>query len=396
MDGIMDDVGWVQTVVVNERTMHVIDGHMRVELAIINGEEEIPVTFIDVSDEEEEKLLILFDPVATLSRQNKERVEKIIKGVELNSASAQDFVRNIAKKHKIDMRQYLDTGDENSDVKVVLPEDNMDDNTEIQPGDIFEIYNPSSRLAHRLMCADNTDEENWKKLFGTIRPTLCVTSPPYNQKINSFKPSGMQLEHVGFVDRMAGSYEDSIPEEEYQEKQVDMINRICKYLAPNGSLFYNHKIRYRGKKIVSPMEWILRCDYPVRQEIIWDRGGSITLNARMLMPVDERIYWIRAGDDFVFNDEVEIKSWGTVWRFAAKNDVKVSAAFAYELPYRCILTCSKAGDVVFDPYCGSGTTIVAANRTKRIGYGMEVNPSYIKQSIERFEKEGLIISKVKE
>jgi site-specific DNA-methyltransferase (adenine-specific) len=118
------------------------------------------------------------------------------------------------------------------------------------------------------------------------------------------------------------------------------------------------------------------------------------MNARMFMPSDERIYWIRKDDDFTFNDETEIKTWSSIWKFGAKNDIKVSAAFPFELPYRCILACSKEEDIIFDPFSGSGTTIAAASKTGRIGYGIELSPDHVKSSLMRFMVEGLRIKKV--
>lgn len=392
MRNILEEVGWISTIIVNKNTGHIIDGHMRVEDAIAQGEKSVPVTYVDLDEETEKKALLLFDPVSGLAKQNTERLSRIVQSVQIQKASAADFVRSIAKKHKIDTDRYTDTGDEEINESVKLDDEDTDNS--IHEGDVFEIANPRLGLTHRLICGNSSDKKVWDTLLDGVQPVLCVTSPPYNQNINTFKPSGMQLENTAWVDRMANSYLDEMSEPEYQVWQVQMINMICGYLTENGSLFYNHKLRYREKTIVSPLEWILKTNYKVRQEIIWDRGGSITLNAKMFIPCDERIYWIRVGDEFIWNDETEIKSWSTVWKFGAKNDVRISAAFPFELPYRCILACSKPGNAVVDPYSGSGTTIVAANRTKRNGYGIELSPKWVEESLKRFETEGMIVRQV--
>jgi DNA modification methylase len=223
----------------------------------------------------------------------------------------------------------------------------------------------------------------------SAKARLCVTSPPYNQNLETFTPSGMQRESPAFVHRMAGSYFDSIPEDEYRAQQVAMLELIASHMTADGSIFYNHKIRYRDKKIISPIEWLRDLSFPIRQEIIWDRGSSITLNARMFIPADERIYWLRVGNDFVFNDEVEIKSWSSVWNVAAVNDVKSSAAFATDIPVRCIRAASHPDDIVIEPYSGSGTTMVAAEQTGRVCYGMEIEPKYVAVALERMAGMGL-------
>jgi modification methylase len=395
MKGVLDELGWIQSVIVNRTTGNVIDGHLRIEEAIENNETSIPVAYVELTEVEEKKAILVYDPIGTLARQNKEKLEELVKSVAMDSASAQDMVRAMAKKNKIDIAKYKDTGDEEmNNVTVISENDGEYEEFDVQDGDIFDIRNEALNITHRLMCGDNRNPTNYKRLLGGIKPVLCVTSPPYNQNINKFKPSGMQKENTAFVDRMSDSYKDDMNEDEYQKSQIEMINLIGSFMAPNGSIFYNHKIRYRDKKVVTPYEWISKSNYNLRQEIIWDRGGSVTLNAKMFIPCEERIYWIRIGDNFIFNDETEIKSWSNIWRFGAKNDVKVSAAFPYELPYRCIIACSNPKDAVFDPYCGSGTTIVAANRSNRVGFGIEISPEYVLVSLKRFEREGMTVRKV--
>lgn len=389
IDGVLDDLGWLQGVIVNVTTGHILDGHMRVEDAIAKEQPSVPVTYVEISEEEENKALLTFDPVSTLARQSTERVNAIIRDVSLSSGAAMDFVRGIAKTHNIDMSKY-------TDVAVAEPVAPADPTAEmdwsVQPGDLYEAV--GNGLSHRLICGDNSKPAMWDRLLQHTRPVLAVTSPPYNQAINKFTASGMQTENTKFVDRMADSYDDDKPEELYQQEQIEMVDFICSRLASNGSLFYNHKIRYRDKHIVSPLEWLSRISYPIRQEIIWDRGSAIAMNARMFIPCDERIYWIRVGDDFVFNDETEIKAWSVVWRFAARNEVKQSAAFPYELPYRCIIACSKEGDAVIDPYLGSGTTVVAANRTGRVGYGIERDVRHFNACLNRLAADGLKVRKL--
>jgi DNA modification methylase len=248
-----------------------------------------------------------------------------------------------------------------------------------RPGDLIVMGN------HRLLCGDNTIVTNYDRLMGDDRARICVTSPPYNQEIDSFRPSGMQRENPAFVNRMASSYADTNPEDQYQREQVELLEMLATYLTRDGSIFYNHKIRYRGKRIISPLEWLLRLSFPVRQEIIWDRGSSITLNARMFIPADERIYWLRVGDDFLFNDTAEIKAYSTVWEIGAVNDVQVTAAFAREIPLRCIAAASLPGDIVLEPHAGSGTTLIAAEQLGRTCYGMEISPAYVDVCVRRWE-----------
>jgi len=216
---------------------------------------------------------------------------------------------------------------------------------------------------------------------------MVFTSPQYNQSLDSFKPSGMQKENPGWVEKMGGAYFDSKPEPEYQAEQCSLLELIASITTPDASVFYNHKHRYRDKEVLSPLRWLWKSSWKLRQEIIWDRAGSVTLNARMFMPVDERIYWLTKGEKFYFDDQTEIKSWGSVWRIAPKNEIKgVSAPFPNELPERGIRACSKSGDLIFEPYCGTGTSLVAAERLGRKCYATEINPAYCDVILARWEQ----------
>ena len=62
LEGVLDRVGWVTRIIVNKRTGHVIDGHLRVSLAISRGEPTVPVTYVDLSDREEGLVLATLDP----------------------------------------------------------------------------------------------------------------------------------------------------------------------------------------------------------------------------------------------------------------------------------------------------------------------------------------------
>jgi site-specific DNA-methyltransferase (adenine-specific) len=63
------------------------------------------------------------------------------------------------------------------------------------------------------------------------------------------------------------------------------------------------------------------------------------------------------------------------------------APFPVELPLRCIKLFSFIGDTVFDPFMGSGSTLVAASKCNRKGIGIEIDPGYCKIAVERLEKE---------
>jgi DNA modification methylase len=105
----------------------------------------------------------------------------------------------------------------------------------------------------------------------------------------------------------------------------------------------------------------------------------------MFLPCDERIYWLYKGDDFTFNDETEIKTWSTVWDIPPKANLTHAVAFPVELPMRCIRAASMPGDAVYDPFVGSGTTIIAAEMTGRKCCAIEISPAYVDVALLRWQ-----------
>lgn len=235
---------------------------------------------------------------------------------------------------------------------------------------------------HRLVCGDCTDAAVVARALAGAAADLVVTSPPYNQFLDKFKPSGMQRES-GWVKRVSGAYGDSLPEPEYQDWQRDLLAIWFDVLRDHGAVFYNHKHRYRDKRVVSPLDW-LPGPFNFRQEIIWRRPGSITQNARMFLPIDERIYWLYKGDDFTFANTTAIKTWSSVWDINPGSDFH-AVGFPVELPKRCIEAASKPDDHILEPFSGSGTTIIAAEMTGRIAHAIEIEPRYVDVAVRRWQ-----------
>ena len=209
-----------------------------------------------------------------------------------------------------------------------------------------------------------------------------VTSPPYNQNIDTFTPSGMHKESR-WVEKIGAGYADSMPEDEYQQWQVDILNALGGATTDNGSIFYNHKLRYRDQSPIYPSDWIRRSRWAIRQEIVWARNGSCTMNARMFAPSCERIYWLRKS---AFKWNQSAVGYMSVWNIASKTDPDHPCAYPDEIPSRCIEATTDEMDVVCDPFSGSGTTATVCIRMGRRFVGMEKSAKYFAESVRRVEQ----------
>ena len=206
---------------------------------------------------------------------------------------------------------------------------------------------------------------------------LIITSPPYNLG---------KTHHTG-NNRFEGykTYEDNMPEEEYQKWQIEVLQECFRILKHDGSLFYNHKNRIRGGVQISPYEWIFLTDFTIKQEIVWF-NGSQNFDKCRFYPMTERIYWLTKSsktkmvNTINHHDVFGVKEWKPQ---GTKNEFK--RAFPVELP-QDIISCFPNANIVLDPFMGSGSTGVACVNTGRKFIGMELDPGYFEIAKNRIEE----------
>ena len=211
---------------------------------------------------------------------------------------------------------------------------------------------------------------------------LVVTSPPYNKagyegfirkrhKRDSWN-SGRNIEYDGNANN------DFMPEKDYQEQQIEVLNEIHRILKPDGSLFYNHKIRVAQHKASHPIEWILKSNFTFRQQIIWNRKSSPTVSPIRYMPTTELIFWLtKTPCQPNFKRDKNVLFFGEVWEFSAKPNPLHPAPFPEELP-KNIMMCieNKSNIIVLDPYVGIGTTLKVAKNFNFNYIGIDTSEKY--------------------
>lgn len=229
---------------------------------------------------------------------------------------------------------------------------------------------------------------------------LIVTSPPYD------------------VDVSYEGYDDSIPYDKYLEFTERWLTRCYEFARPDGRLCLNiplDKNKGGQQSVYADVTSIAkRVGWKYHSTIIWNEqnisrrtawGSWMSASAPyVIAPVEvivvmykERWEKARKGrSDITRNEFIE---WTNgVWNFPGESRVRVGhpAPFPIELPKRCIKLFSFVGDVVLDPFMGSGTTLVACLKTGRAGIGVEVSRKYCELAVRRLREEGIFQRRLEE
>ena len=231
---------------------------------------------------------------------------------------------------------------------------------------------------------------NYKNVIKGVKADLIFTSPPYNIGSKGKRKDGQR--RFGLYDAKSygaiHDYPDNLPEEEYQKQQVSFLKWCVKHLSPNGTLVYNHKPRRQNNRVIHPMEWFIKVpELTLMEEIIWDRGSTHNHCNKLLWPHTERLYVFRlTNGNYSFKNEKSLEFRSDVWKIMRSNGNGHNAPFPLSLAKAVINTWSKEGDLVIDPYCGSGTSAVASKELKRNFIGSEILKKYHKLATNRLNE----------
>ena len=211
---------------------------------------------------------------------------------------------------------------------------------------------------------------------------LVVTSPPYN--IKNSTGNGLRSRNRGKWARAAlvngyDGHADSMPHAEYVGWQRRCLESMMRVLSDDGAIFYNHKWRVQRGLLQDRSDIV--AGFPVRQIIIWQRAGGINFNPGYFLPTYEVIYLIAKPG---FRLKKGASRLGDIWRIAQELKNGHPAPFPAELAERCI-GATDAG-VVLDPFMGSGSTAVAAERLRRSWVGFEISKEYCRMASRRIER----------
>ena len=220
---------------------------------------------------------------------------------------------------------------------------------------------------------------------------LIVTSPPYNKNgfRNGKKDPGRSSSKYKRWDGAKIDYDlhdDNMPEKEYRDWQIKILDECFRILKPTGSLFYNHKVRRFESRADHPILWLSKSKIHFYQQIIWDRGGAPDQNINYCTPSTELILWFVKDKPKTF--KTKYNYFTEVWKFNPANS-KHPAPFPKVLVRNCLKLTTEEGDLILDPFMGSGTTAIVAKENNRQFIGFEISEEYVNMAKKRLSQKTL-------
>jgi DNA modification methylase len=342
----------IRPIVVND-DMIVLGGNMRLKAIKELGLTEAPVIKIsDLTDEQQRQFII---------KDNSGFGEW-----DWNML-ANEWDTDELEKWGLDLPDFVQT-----ELEAVEDDFEVNENTEtdIVIGDLFEIGE------HRLLCGDSTDSDAVARLMNGQKADIAFTSPPYNA--NTKAGQGDIFNKKKSVKLYDEGYSDNLDSNSYIDFVVSVLDNC--FLFTNGFIFWN--VSYNANSRFEYIKQITKhLDFLIEQ-ICWKKSSTIPFKGS-LMRDWEPIYVFSTNGNKLGLKKVVSNHWEVSNTGSQQENHK--ACFPIELPFKAIELINKC-DLVFEPFTGSGTTMVASHQLKRKCYGMELDPKYCQVIIDRMKK----------
>jgi DNA modification methylase len=368
----MDTYGYVEPIVWNKKTGNIVGGHARYKILKEEGIEEIDVVVVNLEEIDEKALNIALNRVTgdwDESLLQPLTIELHDHGINLETLGFElpeidELINPTPNTVEEDYFEIPETPSNERNIKL---------------GDIFQLG------THRLMCGDSTKAEDVSLLMDGKYINVLVTSPPYfNARTYA------QWETFDYyMQDMKKSVQEAI---NHSEDEFVTCWDICHIRDENGA--------WDIPSWTSVMMSQLGLEFFER--IIWKKSGSVFdcprsqhIEKGHYFPAysyEDILVYGKKHPSFNKKDKEKIREWQTnVWEIRQvetnneENNEGHPAQYPIELPYRCILSYSVEGNIIYEPFAGSGTTAIASEQLNRICYMMEIDPHYCNVILDRWE-----------
>lgn len=366
------EFGFNQPIVVDKAGV-IIVGHGRYMAAHLLGIDMVPVVVVDIT-EEQAKAYRLADNKLNESEWDMELVIAELKGLTLASVDLTGF----------DRRLVLNNDEKDDDVPP-LP-----DTAVTKEGDLYELG------MHRLLCGDSTKQADVLTLMQGAKADMLFTDPPYNV---NYKGSGKNTSE--------GILNDKMEDAAFRSFLTDAFRNVHEVTKEGGALYVFHSsttqrifeeaLNANGLEVITQLIWnkpsagLGANAYRSKHEPFFyagvkgttpqfygDRTHSTILDLHKTE--DQLMKWVKQ------EKKAEAEGRTTIWSMkrAPTKDYVHPTQKPVEIIMYALSNSSKVGDIVLDPFLGSGSTLIACEKTNRACYGMELDPKYVDVIVSRY------------
>jgi len=239
-----------------------------------------------------------------------------------------------------------------------------------KPGDVWLLGN------HRLMCGDSTDAAAVATLMNGEQVRLVVTDPPYGV---SYSDKNKYLNAIDRGNRIQSSIaNDHLCKEETKIMWKSAFSRMSEVMAP-GAVVYC--FMPQGGDQMMMMMMMTGAGIEPRHELIWVKNNHVLGRTDYAYKHEPILYaWKAGGHKFYGDFQTSIFEYPKPQKSDLHPTMKPVA-----LVEKLISNSSQAGDSIYEPFSGSGTTIIAAQKTGRRCYAMELAPEYVDVAVRRWQ-----------
>lgn len=351
--GALDELGFATAIIARETPdgLEIIDGHLRADES---GNAKVPVLVLDVTKAEADKLLLTMDPLAGMAGANAETLESLLADCTFESAAVNEMLAEVSKAAGLQAEAVEIVEDE-------VPEPPADPVT--KPGDLWLLGE------HRLLCGDSTDPVDVGKLLGPRKPFLMVTDPPYGV---DYEPDWRNEALKDGAKRRTGTVSN--------DHKVDWTEAYV--LFPGHVAYVWHAGRY-SPVLAQNLE---AAEFTIRAQIIWSKPAFAISRGHYHWQHEPCWYAVRKGGSSKWCGD---RSQSTIWQISNRVDQNDNTDHSTQKPVECmarpIRNHGEKDDDVYDPFLGSGTTLIAAEQLGRGCYGLELSPAYCDVIVTRWE-----------
>ena len=365
---VLNEVGLVQSVVVNTTTGRLVDGHLRVELAKAQGQPTIPVVYVELSEDEERIILATLDPIGAMATADREKLSDLLQGID--NPDLGGLLEAVAKANRL----ALDFGSAGLGDPDEVPEPPVEPVS--KPGDLYLLGD------HRLLCGDSTKPDDVSRLMAGERAVAMITDPPYLVNYQGgAHPASEANKGAATKDKQWDHYVDH---EHSVEFYVDFLRTALECALSKDAAVYQCFAIMRTEVIWQAWREVGLLPHQV---LIWLKSRSVLTYSHYLWNFEPLMYGWREGHMPAAKPPADAKA---VWEIGSAIEDGAGSIHPtmkpVELIRRPIGYHTAPGDLIYEPFSGSGTALIAAEMTRRRCYAMELSPAFVDVAVARWQR----------